>query len=218
MISHSLNPSTFLIRHNCLRLAAFCCERLVLKLRTRELIFVTIDSALNKLQYVIENLKLLTISCIVFIIKLESDFTTNLSGFIKSCSHHFKISLPDIMKNEHMMFDLMPQNLCSMILFTEIIELVLSLPQFEHTCKGIDKNYLIGNCFNTYIEDFKQKSSFDICFLSLINLADSVKNQHRILNDSFILFRMLDINVLTNIVNMQNSHSLIDSDFPMQMD
>ncbi len=173
-----------------------------------------VDCALYKMQYDVENSKLLTVTAIMFVIKIESDYTKNLPAFIGAFSHHFRFSLNDVMKTESIMFELMPDSLSTMLLFTEIVEAMVSFHDIPWLAQPAAKKAVAEQCLFEYTQGSNWQSIFGVCVGPLLASANSDPDREVLWRESLKLFKSLEID--TNFAGEQDPREIEGVDTRMQ--
>ena len=187
------SSSAIELRKRSLQFAKYCCENLNLQLRSRELVYILIDACLIGLDYTVREDKLLIITCIVFVIKLESDFTDQLATFIQACEIHLNMSMADIMRNETLILKLMPDCFCVMPTVTEAVEAIAAMSEVDLSLLGVSIDVLKDAALQSYIQERVTLSIFDLCFLPLILQLPSAKLKNQVVNQAILLYEWLRI-------------------------
>ncbi len=88
---------------------------------TKELILFIIDDYLYKSEYKIEDPQLLCVSSIFFILKLQADLTEEIEDFLNFVRKDIQISVSNIRSMEYSLLMKMPDDLCLISPFEEIL-------------------------------------------------------------------------------------------------
>ncbi len=181
------SPASHRLRYSCLQFASCSCDLLNLQLDTKQRIYILIDSCLRKLKYRVRDERLLTVSCIVFMIKFEGDFTRALPAYINACKVHLQISLADIMKNEFVMLELTPNDLYLISTFSEAIETISTALGLESIVKQAPLDSLIASVLRNYIEAEEPLSIVGLCLAPIISCLPSGERKNNAFRQATIL-------------------------------
>jgi hypothetical protein len=133
----------------------------------------------------------------MFVIKIEANYTKNLPAFIHALSQHFFFSLTDVMKSEALMFELMPESLFTMLLFSEIIEILVSIDDIPWLPTPASRLEIAEQALYQYTQGDNWHSLFNICVDSLMSSSRSNQDRETLWGASLKLFKSLEIIIET---------------------
>ena len=150
----------------------------------------------------------------MFVIKIESDYTKNLPAFINAFSHHFRFTLNDVMKTEPLMFELMPESLCTMLLFSEIIETMVLIHDIPWLATTAARQAVVEQALFQYTQGDSWHSLFSVCIDPLLASTQSDQDREVLWRESLKLFKSLEID--TQVASEQEPQVNYDNDTRMQ--
>jgi hypothetical protein len=119
---HPTNPTS--LRSICLQWINQTTATLGLKSRTQELVLILVDSVLDTTAVADKDLEAFCASCIIFIVKLETDFNQNFPQFIDYITNSMLVSPSDLTKMEALLLKIIPSDFIRIIPMSEIALLI----------------------------------------------------------------------------------------------
>ncbi len=177
------------LRTQCLRLINDHTDQLLLKQKTKELIFFLFDSLLISMNYKLENPELMCVTCIFFVLKFENEVNDEITDFMHFVLNELKFSITQIRKTEGLILINLPNFFFSVSSFGEIISSLLRIynrdphlikNEFEFICRNFNEayiqSYLNPHSIDLYVNMFID--SFGLLPLSLLIPNQAVELKH----------------------------------------
>ena len=107
------------LRKQCLFWALKTLKSLNVRLRTKEMICLMIDAVLAEKNYSVADPQSLCIACILFSLKLETDFPPEFPSFMRSVRLSLRVSREKLLQLEREILVLLPDYFCRLPVISE---------------------------------------------------------------------------------------------------
>ena len=150
-------PSRLKLRQQCLSWALKVLKTIQVRTRTTEICCLLIDSLLMEKNFDVADPQVFCVACILFTLKLETDFDNNYRSFMQSVFFSLRISREKLLQKEVEILNILPPDFSKMPVLSELLDSLLVTLGVEEQNAAV-KARLVNSLLNRYVEKGPQIS------------------------------------------------------------